>query len=111
MKDGKYRVLLLCEHPVQYNTILWSLQARHPKLDILVAYCSMRGAQAAMHPEFGVEVKWDVPLLEGYPWNLIPPAKARENGGGRPGFFSRELGRLGSRRRVRRDLCRRLLFS
>ncbi|MGA8072705.1 MAG: glycosyltransferase family 4 protein [Candidatus Acidiferrales bacterium] len=94
MKDGKYRVLLLCEHPVQYNTILWSLQARHPKLDILVAYCSMRGAQAAMHPEFGVEVKWDVPLLEGYPWNLIPPAKARENGSGRPGFFSRELGRL-----------------
>ena len=94
MKDGKYRVLLLCEHPVQYNTILWSLQARHPKLDILVAYCNLRGAQAAMHPEFGVEVKWDVPLLEGYPWILIPPAKARENGRGRPGFFSKELLRL-----------------
>jgi glycosyltransferase involved in cell wall biosynthesis len=94
MNDGKYRVLLLCEHPVQYNTILWSLQARHPKLDILVAYCNLRGAQAAMHPEFGVEVKWDVPLLEGYPWILIPPAKARENGSGRPGFFSKELRRL-----------------
>jgi glycosyltransferase involved in cell wall biosynthesis len=94
VKNGKYRVLLLCEHPVQYNTILWSLQARHPKLDILVAYCNLRGAQAAMHPEFGVEVKWDVPLLEGYPWILIPPAKTRENGGGRPGFFSRELRRL-----------------
>jgi glycosyltransferase involved in cell wall biosynthesis len=94
VKDGKYRVLLLCEHPVQYNGVLWALQARHPKLDILVAYCSLRGAQAAMHPEFGVEVKWDVPLLEGYPWILIPPAKARENGSSRPGFFSRELWRL-----------------
>jgi len=94
VKDGKYRVLLLCEHPVQYNTILWSLQARHPKLDILVAYCSLRGAQAAIHTEFGVDVKWDVPLLEGYPWKLIPPAKARENGRGRPGFFSKELSRL-----------------
>jgi glycosyltransferase involved in cell wall biosynthesis len=94
VKDGKYRVLLLCEHPVQYNTILWSLQARHPKLDILVAYCSLRGAQAAIHTEFGVDVKWDVPLLEGYPWILIPPAKARENGSGRPGFFSKELWRL-----------------
>src|ERR1700689_1659563 len=62
VKDGKYRVLLLCEHPVQYNTILWSLQARHPKLDILVAYCSLRGADAAVHhPDFGVETKWDVP--------------------------------------------------
>jgi len=94
VKDGKYRVLHLCEHPVQYNTILWNLQARHPKLDILVAYCNLRGAQAAMHPEFGVEVKWDVPLLDGYPWILIPPAKARENGSGRPGFFSKELWRL-----------------
>ncbi len=94
MKNGKYRVLLLCEHPVQYNTILWSLQARHPKLDPLVAYCNLRGAQAAMHPDFGVEVKWDVPVLEGYSWKLIPPAKARENGGGRPGFFSRKLSRL-----------------
>ncbi len=94
MKDGKYRVLLLCEHPVQYNTILWSLQARHPKLDILVAYCSLRGAQAAIHTEFGVDVKWDVPLLEGYPWKLIPPSKADENGSGRPGFFSQELSRL-----------------
>jgi len=94
MNDGKYRVLLLCEHPVQYNTILWSLQARHPKLDILVAYCSMRGALAAMHPEFGVEVKWDVPLLEGYPWKLIDSSKTGQNGGARPGFFSKALWRL-----------------
>jgi glycosyltransferase involved in cell wall biosynthesis len=94
MKDGKYRVLLLCEHPVQYNTILWNLQARHPKLDILVAYCSMRGAEAAMHPEFGVEIKWDVPLLEGYPWKLIDPAKTGKNGAARPGFFSKPLWKL-----------------
>lgn len=95
MKDGKYRVLLLCEHPVQYNGVLWALQARHPKLDILVAYCSLRGAQAAMHPEFGVEVKWDVPLLEGYPWVLVDDAgKPGKNGSARPGFFSKPLWRL-----------------
>jgi glycosyltransferase involved in cell wall biosynthesis len=94
MKDGKYRVLLLLEHPVQYNTILWSLQARHPKLDILVAYCSLRGAQSAMHTEFGVDVKWDVPLLEGYPWVLVDAAAAGTNGSARPGFFSKALWKL-----------------
>jgi len=95
VKDGKYRVLLLCEHPVQYNTILWSLQARHPKLDILVAYCSLRGAEAAAHhPDFGVEIKWDVPLLEGYPWVLVDAPKSQKNGGARPGFFSAPLWRL-----------------
>ncbi len=94
MKNGKYRVLLLCEHPVQYNTILWNLHARHPKLDILVAYCSLRGAEAAMHPDFGVEVKWDVPLLEGYPWKLVDPNKSGKNGAARPGFFSKPLWKL-----------------
>jgi glycosyltransferase involved in cell wall biosynthesis len=94
MKDGKYRVLLLCEHPVQYNGMLWSLQARHPKLDPLIAYCSLRGAESAVHPEFGVEIKWDVPLLEGYQWTLIPPHKADQNGKGRPGFFSKPLWQL-----------------
>jgi len=94
MKDGKYRVLLLCEHPVQYNTILWNLQARHPKLDILVAYCSLRGAESTVHPDFGVEIKWDVPLLEGYPWQLVDPARTEKNGGARPGFFSKPLWQL-----------------
>ena len=30
MTDGKYRVLLLTEHPVQYNAYLWKATARHP---------------------------------------------------------------------------------
>ncbi len=96
MKNDKYRVLLLCEHPVQYNTILWSLQARHPKLDILVAYCSLRGAEGAVHhPDFGVDIKWDVPLLEGYPWVLVDDSgKPGKNGSARPGFFSKPLWRL-----------------
>ena len=58
MKGGKFRILHLCEHPVQYNTILWQKQARHPQLDILVVYCSLRGALPAMNPGFGVEVAW-----------------------------------------------------
>jgi glycosyltransferase involved in cell wall biosynthesis len=91
---GKYRVLLLCEHPVQYNARLWQLQAQHPKLDILIAYCSLRGAVAALNPGFGVEVAWDVPLLEGYPWVLIHSEKDKNAGIRRPGLFSRALWRL-----------------
>jgi len=46
--------------------------ARHPQLDIQVAYCSLQGAEKAMDSQFGVEVAWDIPLLEGYPWLLLP---------------------------------------
>ncbi|MFZ0637699.1 MAG: glycosyltransferase family 4 protein [Candidatus Acidiferrales bacterium] len=94
MKDGKYRVLLLCEHPVQYNSSLWAMKARHPQLDILVAYCNLRGAEPAINPGFGVEVAWDIPLLEGYPWILLPSASDNRSGSGRPGLFSKALWRL-----------------
>jgi glycosyltransferase involved in cell wall biosynthesis len=94
MREGKFRVLHLCEHPVQYNTILWQMQARHPQLDILVAYCSLQGAVPAVDPGFGVEVAWDVPLLDGYPWTLISSSKSGQNGGGRRELFSKEVWRL-----------------
>jgi len=28
----------------------------------------MQGAEAKIDPDFGVPVKWDIPLLDGYPW-------------------------------------------
>jgi hypothetical protein len=43
--NGKYRVLLVSSHPVQYATPVYRLMAQHPKLDILVAYCSLQGGR------------------------------------------------------------------
>jgi glycosyltransferase involved in cell wall biosynthesis len=68
MDNGRYRVLLLSSHPVQYSGPVFRRMAQHPSLDILVAYCSLQGAEPGMDPGFGVEVAWDTPLLEGYPW-------------------------------------------
>ncbi len=33
-----------------------------------MAYCSLQGAETSVDEEFGRAVKWDVPLLDGYPW-------------------------------------------
>jgi len=41
-------------------------------MDVRTAYCRLRGAQAGVDPEFGAEIQWDVPLLDGYPWVEIP---------------------------------------
>src|SRR5438105_4171584 len=68
MPERRYRVLLVCSHPVQYMAPLLRQMAQHPRLDIHVAYCSLQGAEAAVDPDFGVEVSWDIPLLEGYRW-------------------------------------------
>jgi glycosyltransferase involved in cell wall biosynthesis len=77
MTKGRYRVLLVCSHPVQYAAPHFRQMARHPKLDILVAYLSLQGAEKGLDPGFGVEVKWDVPLLDGYPWVRVPNRSLR----------------------------------
>jgi len=72
LPDSRYRVLVIGSHPVQYMSPLLRRMAEHPKFDLQVAYCTLRGAEAALDPEFNVTVKWDVPLLEGYRWEEIP---------------------------------------
>src|SRR5437867_5274238 len=82
MPDQRYRVLFVASHPVQYQSPLFRQLAAEPQLDIHVAYCSLKAAQASRDPEFGVEVQWDVPLLDGYPWSHVS-----NRGSGRESFF------------------------
>ena len=92
MTEQKLRVLLLCTHPVQYGSPMWRLMAQRPELEILVAYCSLEGAEAHVDPDFGVRVVWDIPLLDNYPWvhlkNVSPrPAVGRFFGLINPGVW------------------------
>jgi len=82
--ERRLKVLLIASHAVQYATPQFRLMAQDPRVDALVAYCSLQGAEAGVDPEFGVPVSWDVPLLEGYRWVQVPN-KARRPGLGR--FF------------------------
>jgi glycosyltransferase involved in cell wall biosynthesis len=73
MTERKLRVLTISSHPIQYGAPLFRLMAKHPKLDFQVAYCSLRGTESAGYdPEFGANVQWDVPLLDGYKWTQLP---------------------------------------
>lgn len=64
----RYRLLALATHPTQYGAPGYRWMTQHPRIELTVAYLSLRGAEAARDAEFGVEVRWDVPLLEGYRW-------------------------------------------
>ena len=82
MPDRRLRALAVASHPVQYSAPLFRLLAQHPQLDFHVAYCSLRGAAPGHDPEFGRDVQWDIPLLDGYPWTHIP-----NGGSGKESFF------------------------
>jgi len=70
--DRRYRVLYVCGHPVQYMSPLLQRMAQHPQLDVTTVYCRLRGAKAGLDPEFGANIQWDIPLLDGYNWVEIP---------------------------------------
>ena len=72
MAERRYRLLLIATHAVQYASPVFREMARSPRLEIEVAYCSLLGAECGVDKDFGVEVKWDVPLLDGYSWTQEP---------------------------------------
>ena len=87
-------MLLVSAHPVQYASPVFRQMAQHPKLDIQVAYCSLQGAEPGLDPDFGVEVKWDVPLLEGYPWVKVDNKSPWPGSGRFWGLFNPGLWKL-----------------
>jgi glycosyltransferase involved in cell wall biosynthesis len=82
MSEPRYRVLFVASHPVQYQAPVFRRLAAEPEVDIQVAYCTLKGAEAAHDPEFSATVQWDIPLLDGYPWSEVP-----NRGSGKESFF------------------------
>jgi glycosyltransferase involved in cell wall biosynthesis len=72
MPEASYRILIICSHPVQYMSPLLRRMAKHPRIDLQVAYCCLRGAHSGYDPDFDTSIQWDVPLLDGYNWVEIP---------------------------------------
>ena len=82
MAERAYRVLAVASHPVQYMAPIFRRIANHPSFDLHVSYCSLGGAEKTHDPEFITNIKWDVPLLDGYSWSQI-----RNRGSGGESFF------------------------
>jgi glycosyltransferase involved in cell wall biosynthesis len=77
MSDRRYRVLILTTHVIPYASPNYRSLAEDPRLETVVAYCSLQGAEPGMDPEFGVQIQWDVPLLDGYKWVHVPNKSVR----------------------------------
>lgn len=45
---------------------MYAEMSRNENLNITVLYCSRQGAEAALDRQFNAELRWDIPMLEGY---------------------------------------------
>ena len=67
----KLRLAYLVSHPIQYQAPLLRRIAREPDIDLTVFFGSDLSVRGYKDQGFGVEVAWDIPLLEGYRSELL----------------------------------------
>lgn len=67
----KIKLAILVSHPIQYQVPLYKLLAKEESLDLTVLYCSDWGAKIYYDEQFGKNIKWDTPLLDGYKYKVL----------------------------------------
>src|SRR5439155_6902559 len=75
---NKVRLAYLVSHPIQYQAPLLRRIAQEPDIDLTVLFGSDFSARGYQDEGFGVKVAWDVPLLQGYQYKVLPTL--RDNG-------------------------------
>jgi glycosyltransferase involved in cell wall biosynthesis len=86
-----FRLAIVETHPIQYKAPLFRLLARHPEIDATVLYAMIPDA-VQQGTGFDVPFAWDVPLLDGYPYEVLEnrakkPALSRFGGCDTPGIY------------------------
>lgn len=72
------RLAYFVSHPIQYQAPLLRTLAREEDIDLTVFFSSNISVRGYLDPGFGVAVKWDTPLLEGYKHEFLPVLKDSE---------------------------------
>ncbi len=68
----KKKIAFLLSHPIQYFSPLLAELDKTENVELMVYYCSDHGVAQKIDKEFGKIVQWDIPLLEGYPYEFLP---------------------------------------
>lgn len=69
------RLAYFVSHPIQYQAPMLRRIAKESDIDLKVFFRSNISVRGYLDPGFGVAVKWDIPLLEGYRYEFLPVLK------------------------------------
>lgn len=64
-------LVFINSHPIQYFVPLYQEISAKTELQLTVWYCSSESVKGDLDVGFGTNVKWDIPLLEGYNYRFI----------------------------------------
>lgn len=66
------RVAIISTHPIQYNAPWFKLLHDQADIEVKVFYTWSQRYQDMGDKDFGIEIRWDIPLLEGYEFSFVP---------------------------------------
>lgn len=69
--ERPFRLAVVTAFPIQYNAPFFRALSKRPEIELTVLYASLLGAEKALDDELGIEIEWDVPLLDGYEYQVI----------------------------------------
>jgi len=70
------RLAIIVSHPIQYYAPLHLRLARRSDLSVKVFFTWHAGEKAIEDHGFRKQIAWDIPLTEGYDWELVPNTAA-----------------------------------
>lgn len=85
---------IITTHPIQYNAPFFKLLAGRGIVGVKVFYTWPQAVEGFDDPDFGVKVQWDLPLLEGYDFEMVEnvskqPSSKRYGGIDNPSLIRR----------------------
>lgn len=65
------KLAIVTTHPIQYYSPWFKTVAADPEINLRVFYLCKPHDQGQLDPDFQQQIKWDIPLLEGYSYEWI----------------------------------------
>jgi len=69
--SGRLRLAIVLSHPTQYYSPWFRWLRAHTALDLRVFYLWQFGIEPTRDPEFQTTFRWDIDLLDGYPYEFV----------------------------------------
>jgi glycosyltransferase involved in cell wall biosynthesis len=93
MNSEKFRFAVVISHPIQHYSPLFRALAEVAGLHVRVFYLCDHGIIESYDPGFGQSFAWDVPLLDGYEYEILKPGFSPK----KFGFFEIDFTELGEK--------------
>ena len=77
-KDSPFRLAIVAPLPVQYNSPFFRRLAEQDGISPTVLYGTLAHTYESFDEGFGISYSWDIPLLDGYRYKVIPTIKTTD---------------------------------